>query len=57
MKSVVSGAIATLMLLGMLAAAAMPKHAGNNTPVVVAGGGPMPTCDPGNGCPPPIPPR
>jgi hypothetical protein len=46
MKSLVSGALATLMLLGLLAAAAMPKPSNSNPQVLVASGLPMPTCDP-----------
>jgi hypothetical protein len=59
MKSIVRGAIAGLMLLGLLSAAAMPKNSNHNTTVMVAGGGgPMPTCDPSAGeCAPIIPPR
>jgi hypothetical protein len=57
MKSVVTGAIATLMVAGMLAAAAMPKPTNNNPQVMIANGNPMPTCAPGDGCAPPIPPR
>ena len=55
MKSVVTTAIATLMLLGILSAAALP----NNSKTMVAGGGnPMPMCYPTDqGCAPPIPPR
>lgn len=57
MKSAVRGAIAVLMLLG-LTAAVMPKNAKPNAPVVVAGGAPMPVCDPGGpNCPPVIPPN
>ena len=58
MKSIVSGAIATLMLLGMLAAAVTPKQSKTNAPVTVAGGGgPMPMCYPSDpGCGPVIPP-
>lgn len=57
MKSAVRGAIAVLMLLG-LSAAVMPKHAKQNAPVMVAGGGPMPVCDPNADpqCPPVMPP-
>ena len=56
MKRAVRGAIAVLMLLG-LSAAVMPKIAKQNAPVVVAGGGPMPLCDPSDSaCRPPIPP-
>jgi hypothetical protein len=56
MKSAIRGAIAVLMLLG-LSAAVMPKHAKQNVPVMVAGGGPMPLCDPTDpNCKPPIPP-
>lgn len=56
MKSAIRGAIAVLMLLG-LSAAVMPKNAKQNAPVVLAGGGPMPVCDPdGPNCPPVIPP-
>ncbi|MGZ4818337.1 MAG: hypothetical protein ACXVZJ_06920 [Terriglobales bacterium] len=57
MKSVVRGAIAVLMLLGMFAGV-MEKSAKQNAPVVVAGGGPMPLCDPNAdpNCPDPIPP-
>jgi hypothetical protein len=59
MKTVVRGAIAVLMLLG-LAAGVMANNTNNtnqNAPVMLAGGGPMPMCDPSNSsCPPPIPP-
>ena len=57
MKRAIRGAIAVLMLLG-LSAAVMPKNAKQNAPVVVAGGGPMPVCDPNAdpNCQPPIPP-
>lgn len=52
MKSAVRGAIAVLMLLG-LSAAVMPKNAKQNAPIMVAGGGPMPVCDPADPkCPP-----
>jgi hypothetical protein len=52
MKTVVTGVISTLMLLGILSAAAMPKQAKTITPVTVAGQAPMPTCYPGlPGCP------
>ena len=57
MKSAIRGAIAVLMLLG-LSAAVMPKNAKQNVPVMVAGGGPMPVCDPSDPqCAPVIPPR
>ena len=56
MKSAVRGAIAALMLLGLLSAAAMPKTARQNATVVVAGGGPAPLCNPADpSCPRPIP--
>src|SRR5512141_2910722 len=59
MKTVVRGAIAVLMLLG-LAAGVMANNTNNtnqNAPVMLAGGGPMPMCDPTvASCPPPIPP-
>ncbi len=58
MKTIVRGAIALLMLLG-LAAGVMPKNTNNqNAPVMVAGGGgPAPLCDPSDpNCRPPIPP-
>ena len=56
MKSVVRGAIAVLMLLG-LSAAVIPNNA-KNAPVMVAGGGPMPVCDPADPqCGPVIPPQ
>jgi hypothetical protein len=45
------------MVAGMLAAAAMPKQTNNNPQVTIANGNPMPTCAPGDGCEPPIPPR
>lgn len=57
MKRAIRGAIAVLMLLG-LSAAVMPKNAKQNAPVVVAGGGPMPVCDPSDPqCPATIPPQ
>lgn len=57
MKSAVRGAIAVLMLLG-LCAGVMPKNAKQNTPVMVANGGPAPLCDPSDpSCRPPIPPQ
>ncbi|HEX9119215.1 MAG TPA: hypothetical protein VF840_01630 [Terriglobales bacterium] len=58
MKSAVRGAIAVLMLLG-LSAAVMPKTAKQNAPIMVAGGGPMPVCDPNAdpSCPPVMPPQ
>jgi len=57
MKRAIRGAIAVLMLLG-LSAAVMPKNAKQNAPVVVAGGGPMPVCDPNDPqCPAEIPPQ
>ena len=57
MKRAVRGAIAVLMLLG-LSAAVMPKNAKQNAPVVLAGGGPMPVCDPSDPqCPGTIPPQ
>jgi hypothetical protein len=57
MKRAVRGAIAILMLLG-LSAAVMPKNAKQNAPVVLAGGGPMPVCDPSDPqCPATIPPQ
>ena len=57
MKCAVRGAIAVLMLLG-LSAAVMPKNAKQNVPVMVAGGGQMPVCDPGDPqCGPVIPPQ
>ena len=57
MKSIVRGAIAVLMLMG-LTAAVMPKNTLQNTTVLVAGGsGPAPTCNPDEpSCRPPIPP-
>jgi hypothetical protein len=56
MKATVRGAIAVLMLLG-LTAAVMPKNTVQNTTVLVAGGGPAPTCNPWDpSCRPPIPP-
>jgi hypothetical protein len=56
MKSVLRGAIAVLMLLG-LSAAVMPNNAKQNAPIMVAGGGgPMPLCNPTDPtCPRPIP--
>ncbi|MBZ5629058.1 MAG: hypothetical protein LAO06_09350 [Acidobacteriia bacterium] len=58
MKSIVRGAIAGLMLLGLLSAAAMPKNAKHDTNLLLAGGGPPPACDPNADphCPPLIPP-
>jgi hypothetical protein len=57
MKSIVRGAIAVLMLLG-LTAAVMPKDVQQNATVLMAGGsGPAPVCLPSDpGCRPPIPP-
>ena len=56
MKSAIRGAIAVLMLLGLYAGV-MPKNAKQNAPVMVAGGGPAPLCDPSDPhCRPPIPP-
>ena len=57
MKTIVRGAIALLMLLG-LAAGVMPKTTNNqNASVMVAGGGPAPLCDPSDpNCRQPIPP-
>jgi hypothetical protein len=55
MKTAVRGAIAVLMLLG-LCAGVMPKSAKQNAPVMVAGGGPAPLCNPSDpNCRPPIP--
>ncbi len=55
MKTVVTGVISTLMLLGMLSATAVPKQT-QATTQVMAGSAPMPTCYPGDpGCQPPIP--
>jgi hypothetical protein len=57
MKRAIRGAIAVLMLLG-LSAAVMPRNAKQNAPVVLAGGGPMPVCDPSDAqCPATIPPQ
>ena len=58
MKSIARGAIAGLMLLGLLSVAAMPKNARHDTTLLLAGGGPAPACDPNADphCLPPIPP-
>ncbi len=57
MKSAIRVAIAGLMLLGLWSATATPNTPKHNSPVMVAGGNPMPTCDPSDpGCAPPIPP-
>ena len=57
MKTAVRGAIAVLMLLG-LAAGAIPNNTDvHPAAVMVAGGGPMPLCNPSDPtCRPPIPP-
>jgi hypothetical protein len=55
MKTVVTGVISTLMLLGMLSATAVPKQT-QATTQVMAGSAPMPMCYPGDpGCGPVIP--
>ncbi len=58
MKSLLTTALAGLMLLGIASAVATPsKHVTNTTPAVLGDGDPVPTCYPSEpGCKPPIPP-
>jgi hypothetical protein len=56
MKSVATGVVAGLMLLGTLAAVSAPKQSSNKV-VAFSDGGPVPICLPSDpGCRPPIPP-
>ncbi len=60
MKSVLTTAVAGLMLLGIFSATITPNpsHAKKNAPVLMGDGGPIPACYPTEpNCAPPIPQR
>lgn len=57
MKSILTAALAGLMLLGTVAAVVTPKQSKGTTVAVTSDGGPV-ACWPGDpDCKPPIPPR
>lgn len=58
MKSLLTTAVAGLMLLGIFSAVGTPNpnHAKKNAPVLMGDGGPIPSCLPSEpDCVPPIP--
>lgn len=57
MKSLLTTAVAGLMLLGIFSAVTPNNHAKKNAPVLMGDGGPIPLCYPTEpNCQPPIPP-
>jgi len=55
-KTIATAVLTALMLTGLFAAAAFPKHPAPNTVIIANDGGPAPLCNPftNPNCPPPI---